>query len=247
MNELKSIVIIPARFGSTRFPGKPLARISSKSMIQHVYERVMQAQCVSDVWVATDDLRIVQAVTDFGGKACMTSSCHRSGTDRVAELAGKLEADLIVNVQGDEPLIDPRCIDAVVEPFRSEPELMISTLKSSASSPDEFRSPNVVKVVTDRDGYALYFSRSPIPYSIRATSDAGEQQTFFKHIGLYVYRKRFLELLPTLKESVLEKSEALEQLRFLENGFRIKVVPHEYESIAVDTPADLERVNRHFA
>jgi 3-deoxy-manno-octulosonate cytidylyltransferase (CMP-KDO synthetase) len=247
MNELKSIVIIPARFGSTRFPGKPLARIANKSVIQHVYERVMQAQCVSDVWVATDDSRIVQAVTDFGGKACMTSSCHRSGTDRVAELACKLEADLIVNVQGDEPLIDPRCIDAVVEPFRSEPELMISTLKSSVSSPDEFRSPNVVKVVTDRDGYALYFSRSPIPYSIRATSDGGEQQTFFKHIGLYVYRKRFLELLPTLKESVLEKSEALEQLRFLENGFRIKVVPHEYESIAVDTPADLERVNRHFA
>jgi 3-deoxy-manno-octulosonate cytidylyltransferase (CMP-KDO synthetase) len=246
MNELKSIVIIPARFGSTRFPGKPLAKISSKSMIQHVYERVLQSKCVTDVFVATDDLRIVQAVTDFGGKACMTSNHHRSGTDRVAELAGKLEADLIVNVQGDEPLIDPRCIDAAVEPFRSEPELMISTLKSAGNSADEFHNPNVVKVVTDRDGYALYFSRSPIPYALGDVCDSGGQQAFFKHIGLYVYRKKFLELLPRLKESALEKSEALEQLRFLENGFRIKVVQYEYESIAVDTPADLERVNRLF-
>src|SRR5262245_30313326 len=211
MNELKSIVIIPARFGSTRFPGKPLAKISNKSMIQHVYERVLQARSVTDVWVATDDLRIVQAVTDFGGKACMTSSCHRSGTDRVAELAAKLQTDLIVNVQGDEPLIDPCCIDAVVEPFRSDAELMISTLKSSGCSVDEFHNPNVVKVVTDRDGYALYFSRSPIPYSVQGANEPGRRQTFFKHIGLYVYRKRFLELLPELKESTLEKFEALEQ------------------------------------
>jgi 3-deoxy-manno-octulosonate cytidylyltransferase (CMP-KDO synthetase) len=247
MNELKSIAIIPARFGSTRFPGKALAKISTKSMIQHVYERVLQSKCVSDVLVATDDLRIVQAVTDFGGKACMTSSHHRSGTDRVAELAGNLEADLVVNVQGDEPLIDPGCIDAAVEPFRSEGELMISTLKSSGTSADEFHNPNVVKVVTDRNGYALYFSRSPIPYSPETASDSGRQETFFKHIGLYVYRKRFLELLPGLKDSALEKSESLEQLRFLENGFRIKVVQYEYESIAVDTPADLERVNRLFA
>jgi len=246
MNELKSVVIIPARFGSTRFPGKPLAKISNKSMIQHVYERVRQSACVTDVFVATDDLRVVQAVTDFGGQACMTSIHHQSGTDRVAELAGRLDADLIVNVQGDEPLIDPHCIDAVVEPFRLEPELMISTLKSPGNSADEFHNPNVVKVVTDRNGYALYFSRSPIPYLRESEYGAGSQQTFFKHIGLYVYRKKFLELLPRLKESALEKSEALEQLRFLENGFRIKVVQYEYESIAVDTPADLERVNRLF-
>ncbi len=240
MNELKSIVIIPARFGSTRFPGKPLAKISNKPMIQHVYERVSQSKCVADVIVATDDLRIFQAVTDFGGKACMTAVHHLSGTDRVAEVAKDLEADLIVNVQGDEPLIDPHCIDAVVQPFRSEPELMILTIKSSGKLDYEFQNPHVVKVVTDRDGYALYFSRSPIPFSFGETGRPG---TFFKHIGLYVYRKKFLELLPKLQESVLEKCEALEQLRFLENGFRIKVVHYEYESIAVDTPTDLEKVS----
>jgi len=241
MNELKSVVIIPARFGSTRFPGKPLAKISSKPMIQHVYERVSRSNCVTDVIVATDDLRILQAVTDFGGKACMTSTHHRSGTDRVAEAARQVEADLIVNVQGDEPLIDPHSIDAVVEPFYSEPKLMISTLKSSGKFEHEFLNPHVVKVVTDRDGYALYFSRSPIPYFCR------EASAFFKHIGLYVYRKEFLQRLPELKESGLEKSEELEQLRFLENGFRIKVVHYEYESMAVDTPVDLERVNQLLA
>jgi 3-deoxy-manno-octulosonate cytidylyltransferase (CMP-KDO synthetase) len=243
MNDLKSIVIIPARFGSTRFPGKPLAKISSKPMIQHVYERVSQSKCVTEVMVATDDSRIIQAVTDFGGKVCMTSTHHRSGTDRVAEAARLLEADLIVNVQGDEPLIDPDSIDAAVKPFYSEPGLMISTLKSSGKLEHEFLNPHVVKVVTDRDGYALYFSRSPVPYFCRGASGS---TVFFKHIGLYVYRKKFLQLLPELKESVLERSEELEQLRFLENGVRIKVVHFEYESMAVDTPADLERVNQLF-
>jgi 3-deoxy-manno-octulosonate cytidylyltransferase (CMP-KDO synthetase) len=241
MNELKSIVIIPARFGSTRFPGKPLAKISSKPMIQHVYERVSQSKCVTDVIVATDDVRILQAVKDFGGKARMTAAHHRSGTDRVAEVARELEADLIVNVQADEPLIDPHCIDAVVQPFYFEPELMISTLKSSGKFDHEFQNPHVVKVVTDRDGYALYFSRSPIPFFFGETVSPG---SFFKHIGLYVFRKKFLQLLPELQESVLERCEALEQLRFLENGFRIKVVHYEYESIAVDTPTDLERVSQ---
>jgi 3-deoxy-manno-octulosonate cytidylyltransferase (CMP-KDO synthetase) len=240
MNELKSIAIIPARFASTRFPGKPLAKISDKPMIQHVYERVLRSKCVAEVIVATDDPRIARAVADFGGKARMTSSRHRSGTDRVAEVACQLEADLIVNVQSDEPLIDPLCIDAMVEPFYFEPELMISTLKSSGKLEEEFKSPHVVKVVTDQDGYALYFSRSPIPYYSGDKSGA----PFFKHIGLYAYRKRFLEKLSELRESVLEKSEKLEQLRFLENGFKVKVVHYEYESIAVDTPADLERVNQ---
>ena len=248
MIELKAIAIIPARFGSTRFPGKPLAKISKKPMIQHVYERVSQARCLSDVIVATDNSRILEAVRAFGGKVCMTSDNHRSGTDRVAEVARQTKAEIVVNVQGDEPLIDPGCIDAAVEPFYSGPELMISTLKSLESAGEDFYNPNVVKVATDRAGYALYFSRSPIPFhQSKASSSDAEPQTFFKHIGLYVYRRKFLELLPGLNPSSLEKAEGLEQLRFLENGYRIKVVCYDYQSVAVDTPADLERLNEIFA
>jgi 3-deoxy-manno-octulosonate cytidylyltransferase (CMP-KDO synthetase) len=197
---------------------------------------------VSDVIVATDDFRILEAVKAFGGKVCMTSENHRSGTDRVAEVAGKSNAEIIVNVQGDEPLIDPGCIDAAVAPFYSDPELMISTLKSLEGAGEDLYNPNVVKVVTDQQGYALYFSRSPIPNS----SNLGAEP-FFKHIGLYVYRKKFLELLPGLNPSSLEKAEGLEQLRFLENGYKIKVVNYDYQSRAVDTPEDLERLNEFLA
>jgi len=246
MIELKAIAIIPARFDSTRFPGKPLAKISQKPMIQHVYERVSQARCVSDVIVATDDFRILDAVKAFGGKVCMTSENHRSGTDRVAEVAGKSNAEIIVNVQGDEPLIDPGCIDAAVAPFYSDPELMISTLKSLEGAGEDLCNPNVVKVVTDQQGYALYFSRSPIPFH-QSNSSNFAAEPFFKHIGLYVYRKRFLELLPGLNPSSLEKAEGLEQLRFLENGYKIKVVNYDYQSRAVDTPEDLERLNEFLA
>ncbi len=214
-------------------------------MIQHVYERVLQAQSISEVLVATDDKRIMEAVASFGGKACITSRSHRSGTDRVAELARQTDAAIIVNVQGDEPLIDPECLDAVIEPFRFDPNLKISTLKATGSSEEELYSPNVVKVVTDQNGYALYFSRSPIPYFRYAPNSSDTRPLpFFKHIGLYAYRKEFLELLPSLKQSSLEKAEALEQLRFLENGFKIKVVHHEYQAVAVDTPEDLEHVSR---
>jgi 3-deoxy-manno-octulosonate cytidylyltransferase (CMP-KDO synthetase) len=242
MNFLKSIAIIPARFHSTRFPGKPLARIADKPMIQHVYERVCQAEKIDQVIVATDDRRILDTVQSFGGSARMTASSHRSGTDRVAEVAAQCNADIIVNVQGDEPLIAPQCLDAVIEPFYSDPDLMISTLSSSGASFEELENPNVVKVVVDKDSFALYFSRSPIP-SFRSASRLGQPQRFYKHIGLYVFRKVFLERLPALKESFLEKAEGLEQLRFLENGYRIKVVNTAYESLAVDTPQDLERIN----
>src|SRR5262245_21246236 len=160
---LKSIAIIPARFQSTRFPGKPLVPIVQKTMIQHVYERALQARSVTEVIVATDDVRILNAVEAFGGQARMTSTSHRSGTDRVAEVAASTDADVIVNVQGDEPLIDPDALDAVVEPFQADPGLMISTL-SVEGTDDEHRNPNVVKVVVDHDGFALYFSRSPIPF-----------------------------------------------------------------------------------
>ncbi|MSO23933.1 MAG: 3-deoxy-manno-octulosonate cytidylyltransferase [Acidobacteria bacterium] len=239
---MKAIAIIPARFESTRFPGKPLVTIAQKTMIQHVYERSLQAKSVVEVIVATDDARILKAVQAFGGQARMTSPLHRSGTDRVAEVAASSDADVIVNVQGDEPLIDPEALDAVVEPFQFDPSLMISTLSVDGAD-GELENPNVVKVVVDHDGFALYFSRSPIPFFRDASPATGEKRRFLKHVGLYAYRQTFLTRLATLKESDLEKAEALEQLRFLENGYRIKVVNTPYQSLAVDTPEDLERVN----
>ena len=243
MNELKSVVIIPARFDSSRFPGKPLAKIAQKPLIQHVYERALQARGVEKVIVATDDRRILDAVLDFGGMACMTSKSHRSGTDRVAEAARNSDAQVIVNLQGDEPLIEPGCIEIVSEPFIAEPDLMISTAKSPLTSEEEFTSPNVVKVVTDRQDYALYFSRLPLPYFLGVPARPnGNLAGCFKHIGIYAYRKCFLDLMPTLNQSPLEQAEGLEQLRFLENGFKIKVVLYDYQSVAVDTPEDLARV-----
>jgi 3-deoxy-manno-octulosonate cytidylyltransferase (CMP-KDO synthetase) len=243
MNELKSTVIIPARFDSSRFPGKPLAQISQKPMIQHVYERASKASLVSEVIVATDDTRIFDAVVAFGGEVQMTSPQHRSGTDRVAELAQRLDAEVVVNLQGDEPLIDPRCIDAVILPFLLSPELMVSTLKVPLASPEELGNPHVVKVVTDQAGYALYFSRAPIPYLRDHHGSAREAgYPVFKHVGLYGYRRTFLERLSSLKESGLEQAECLEQLRFLDNGIRIKVVTSDYQAVAVDTPEDLDRV-----
>jgi 3-deoxy-manno-octulosonate cytidylyltransferase (CMP-KDO synthetase) len=241
MNELKCIAIIPARFASTRFPGKPLAKIAGRPMIQHVYQKACQARGISDVIVATDDPRIYEAVIGFGGKAEMTSSSHCSGTDRVAEVALKIDAEVIVNVQGDEPLIDPSCLEALIAPFAADDQLLIATVKSVSSRAEEYASPHVVKVVADQNDFALYFSRAPIPCYPRGLSDAAQ---FFKHVGIYAYRRRFLEALGSLKESFLEKAESLEQLRFLENGFRIKVVRYDYESVSVDTPEDLQRVKQ---
>jgi 3-deoxy-manno-octulosonate cytidylyltransferase (CMP-KDO synthetase) len=242
MSLLKAIAIIPARFESTRFPGKPLAQIDQKPMIQHVYERACAAKNVDEVIVATDDARILHAVESFGGVARMTSRSHVSGTDRVAEVASHCDAQIILNLQGDEPLIDPACLDAVIDPFYSEPELMISTMSCPGKSEAEHFNPHVVKVVVDTEGFALYFSRSPIPY-FRYSGTEPQPRRFLKHLGLYVYRSTFLEKLPSLKPSFLERAEGLEQLRFLENGYRIKVINTNYESLAVDTPADLERVN----
>ena len=243
MKPLKAIAIIPARYRSTRFPGKPLVVINQKTMIQHVYERVCRATRVDSVIVATDDERIVREVESFGGKAWMTSPGHVSGTDRVAEVALQQEADVIVNVQGDEPLIDPSCVDATIEPFDKDPELMISTLCHPITSEDDFYSPNIVKVVTDRKGNALYFSRSPIPFPRHPNLSLKSSFIFKRHIGLYAYRKSFLEQLHKLEPSSLEKAEALEQLRFLENGYRIRVIDTDYQPLAVDTPDDLERIS----
>jgi 3-deoxy-manno-octulosonate cytidylyltransferase (CMP-KDO synthetase) len=243
MNPLKAIAIIPARYQSTRFPGKPLVIINEKPMIQHVYERVCQATCIERVIIATDDERILRVIEEFGGEARITSTGHTSGTDRVAEVACQQEADLIVNVQGDEPFIDPSCIDAMIRPFYGEPGLLISTLCHSITSEDDLYNPNIVKVVTDRKGYALYFSRSPIPYSPHSNLILKNASVFKRHMGLYTYRKAFLEQLHRLEKSSLENMESLEQLRFLENGYRIKVINTNYQPMAVDTPDDLERIN----
>jgi len=207
-------------------------------MIEHVYRRASEARSVASVIVATDDERIADAVRAFGGDVRMTSASHRSGTDRLAEVAQTIDCNLIVNVQGDEPLIEPAMIDEAVSPFAAEPDLRMSTLRRRIDDPEDFRNPNVTKVVVDRDGYALYFSRAPIPYQ-REDSPAAPA---WRHVGLYVYRRECLLLLARLPPTALEQSEALEQLRALEHGIRIKAIETQYDSVGVDTPDDLERV-----
>jgi 3-deoxy-manno-octulosonate cytidylyltransferase (CMP-KDO synthetase) len=209
-------------------------------MIEHVYRRASEARSVSSVIVATDDDRIAGAVRAFGGDARMTSASHQSGTDRIAEIARALEGDLIVNVQGDEPLLQPAMIDEAVAAFDQDPELRMSTLRRRIDDPAELQNPNVTKVVVDRDGYALYFSRAAIPY---ARPDARPADAW-RHVGLYVYRRDCLLELSALPQTALERSEALEQLRALEHGIRIRVLETQYDSVGVDTPADLERVRR---
>jgi 3-deoxy-manno-octulosonate cytidylyltransferase (CMP-KDO synthetase) len=238
---MKIAAVIPARFASTRLEGKPLADICGKTMVQRVYERALAAG-LSDVVVATDDERIMKAVKAYGGKAVMTSPLHTSGTDRVAEAASTIDADIIVNLQGDEPLMDPALIEAAVEPMRAVPGLDMSTLKTPITHEEEYLDPNAVKVVTDSGGFALYFSRSPIPFCRKGF--AGLPVAAYKHIGLYVFRRDFLFEFTKMKPTQLEVSESLEQLRALENGRRIKVVEVRYNPVSVDTPEDLERVRK---
>ena len=228
--------VIPARYHSSRLPGKPLIKIAGKPLIQWVYERASQAEHLAEVLVATDDERVFQTVTDFGGRARMTRSTHLSGTDRVVEVAGAMEGDVFVNIQGDEPLIAPATIDAICVPFRKDPSLLITTARVAITDPTEEKSPHVVKVVVDRQGRALYFSRSPIPYPQSSPA------TFYKHLGIYGYRRDFLLTLFRLRPSLLERIESLEQLRFLEDGVEIRVILAEEDSIGVDTAEDVERV-----
>ena len=248
----KILGVIPARYASSRFPGKALVSIGAKTMLQHVYERVSLARYLTNVIIATDDQRIYDEARRFGGAVRMTRSDHLSGTDRVAEIASSDTAEWIVNVQGDEPLIDPGAIDAAILPLLDEPSIPMGTLKKRIEDPREVGDPNVVKVVTDRFENAIYFSRSTIPYPRdQAAGQApspgiGKSPVHFKHIGLYVYRRDFLLRYPGLPVGPLEKAERLEQLRALENGHKIRVVETEYESIGVDTPDDLERVNKLF-
>ncbi len=242
---MRVTAVIPARYASTRFPGKPLADLCGKPMIQWVVEGADRCRLVDRVIVATDDQRIAAAVTAFGGTAVMTRADHPSGSDRLAEVAAGLDSELIVNVQGDEPLIDPAMIEAAVAPLLADPAIPMGTLKTPLSSLEEFRNPNVVKVVTDRRGFALYFSRAPIPHP-RDFADQLESRwaelATAKHVGLYVYRRDFLLRFPTFVPTPLEEQEKLEQLRVLEHGYRIFVAATAQGVQGVDTPEDLVRV-----
>jgi 3-deoxy-manno-octulosonate cytidylyltransferase (CMP-KDO synthetase) len=239
-NSVSVVVLIPARYQSSRLPGKALADIGGHPMIEHVYRRASSARGVRDVIVATDDQRIVDAVTAFGGHARMTSATHSSGTDRLAEVAAGLTCDIIVNVQGDEPLIEPAMIDEAIAPVAADAGLQMATLRRRIEDPAELQNPNVTKVVVNRDGYALYFSRAAIPFMRAGCPPAPA----WRHVGLYVYRRECLLRLAALPPTPMEQAEALEQLRALEHGISIRAVETAYDSIGVDTPDDLARVRR---
>ena len=240
---MKVVCIIPARYESTRFEGKPLADLCGRPMIQHVYERVLKAGSVSHTAVATDDDRIYRAVLKFGGRAIMTSAEHKSGTDRIAEAVAGLNLnadDIVVNIQGDQPLFEPVQIDEVVRPLLDDPAIVMATLIYRIRRAEEITHPNAVKVVFDRDRFAVYFSRATIPY----VRDPGQAADYYKHHGIYAYRRSFLETFTRLPQGVLERLEALEQLRAIEHGYRIKVVETAYDSVEVDTCEELARVAR---
>lgn len=236
------VAIIPARYQSTRLPAKALADIAGRPMIEHVYRRASEARTVDAVLVATDDERIVRAVEGFGGLACMTRADHPTGTDRLAEVAAQLTCGLVVNVQGDEPLIDPAVIDAVVRPLLDNPSIAVGTACRPARSAEEYLSPNVVKVVRAVDGGALYFSRAPIPSSRLTPHEPPALARV--HVGLYAYRRDILLRLAALAPADVERVESLEQLRALVHGIGIHVVDTEHDSIGVDTPDDLARVRQ---
>ncbi|MBP9020836.1 MAG: 3-deoxy-manno-octulosonate cytidylyltransferase [Syntrophobacterales bacterium] len=237
------VCIIPSRYESSRFPGKPLADLCGKPMVRHVYDRVLASPVVASAAVATDDERIYRAVVGFGGTAVMTAPRHRSGTDRVAEAASLLglgDPDIVVNVQGDQPLFEPVQVQEVAQPLLEDPAVDMATLVYKIERKEEITHPNAVKVVFDRNHFALYFSRATIPY----VRDKGLQASYYKHHGIYAYRKSFLDSFSRLEQTELERLEALEQLRALEHGYRIKVVETQYDSVEVDTPAELERVRQ---
>ena len=239
----KVVAIIPARYHSNRFEGKPLAKIAGKPMIQHVYERAQDVGLLSRVAVATDDQRIADCVRGFGGEVVMTRSDHVSGTDRLAEAASIMdipEQDVVVNIQGDQPLFDQEVVEQVARPLLDDPALPMSTLIYKIIRKEEIQDPNHVKTVFDRNGNALYFSRSPIPF--QRNPDEPVPPTYYKHLGFYAYRKGFLLTFVSLPEGEWERFEKLEQLRALEFGYRIRVILTEHDSIEVDTPKDLERV-----
>ncbi|HYT55452.1 MAG TPA: 3-deoxy-manno-octulosonate cytidylyltransferase [Verrucomicrobiae bacterium] len=246
------VAIIPARYGSTRLPGKPLADIGGKPMIQHVYESASKARELDRVVVATDDRRVEQAVRSFGGEVMMTSKHHASGTDRLAEVARKIRADWLVNVQGDLPFIRADTIVRAIRPLRRDRTIPMGTVCTAIYEEEEWRNANIVKVLTDRAGFALYFSRSPIPYVRNSVIDpyhkkmrADRRVWGYRHLGLYVYRRDFLLKFARLRPTALEQIESLEQLRALENGYRIYVAEVDESGVEVDTPADLKKAERY--
>lgn len=245
MTEAREILaVIPARYASQRFPGKVIAELAGKPLVVHTFERTLQASCIDKAVIATDDLRVLEALEPYDIPVVMTSDTHPSGTDRIAEVARNTTADIIVNVQGDEPMLDPATIDRAVEAMLANPKLDMATAKHAIANPDDIRDPNVVKVVCDKQGMALYFSRSPIPHMRDIGEMATELPTYWQHIGLYVFRRSFLLDYASMPPTSLEQIEKLEQLRALENGHRIAVVETEFKTIGVDTPADLERVRK---
>ena len=251
------VAIIPARYASTRLPGKPILDIGDKPMVVRVAERARQVSSINRIIIATDDQRIFDAVAAAGEEVMMTSPDHQTGTDRLAEVAAKLDAEIIVNVQGDEPLIEPATIEAAIAPLLADNSIVMSTTSEPIESDADLLNPNVVKVVTDPEGFALYFSRSPIPFPRSAVQAHGSIEAalaarpellsqYAKHTGMYVYRREFLLNYAKLPSTPLEQLELLEQLRALEHGYRIKVVKVAHRSIGVDTPEDLERVRQIF-
>jgi len=234
-------VVIPCRWASSRLPGKPLADIAGRTMVERVYRRAAAARDIAGVLVATDDERIAAAVRAFGGQAALTRPDHASGTDRIAEVAQGLACDLIVNVQGDEPALDPAAIEAAVAPLSADSTIPMGTLGTALDPAVDPANPHTVKVLVDQQGFALYFSRAAVPFR----REGGEPYAaVLRHIGLYVYRRDFLLTLASLPRTPLERQESLEQLRALEHGHRIRVVETAYTSVSVDTPEDLERVRR---
>ena len=231
------LAVIPARYESTRFPGKPLALLKGRAIILHVAARARKCRRVDDVIVATDDERIRAVVETAGYRAVMTAKNHACGTDRITEAVANTDARIIVNIQGDEPMIDPPSVDRAVEALLNDPALNVATLAVPITDIEEFHNPNTVKTVMDNNGMALYFSRSPIPYR----RGAMEKFPLFKHLGLYVYRREFLLQFSRMEQGILEMTEQLEQLRILQNGIGIKVVITDKDSIGIDTPEDLKR------
>ena len=239
---MNSLGIIPARYAASRFEGKVLAKIGGKPMIQHVWERAKKAHTLDELIIAADDDRIIKAVEEFGGKAVFTSKSHPSGTDRLREIANPLDVDIVVNIQADEPFLHHSMVDNLVNALRDDKDIVMASLMRKIENYGDVSNPNVVKVVVNKNNFALYFSRCPIPF-IREQDQAPEDEkppVFYKHIGLYAYTKDFLFTFANLPPSSLEKYEKLEQLRALENGYKIKMVETKYDTIGVDTPEDLE-------
>jgi 3-deoxy-manno-octulosonate cytidylyltransferase (CMP-KDO synthetase) len=238
---MKIVGVIPARYASSRFPGKPLIDLKGKTMIQRVYEGAKKSQNLSRVIVATDDQRIYDEVVRFGGEVMMTSESHTNGTDRCAEVASKVESDVVINIQGDEPLIDFRQLDQLSNAF-IDPNVSIATLGIKGVTDDEMNNPNRIKIVIDKASDAIYFSRSPIPNTKNGKEDAVNQYPFYRHIGVYAFRSKTLAELPALEPTVLEKVESLEQLRWMYHKYDIRVVETDIETPNIDTPEDVEIV-----